>query len=130
MRIVAAGEEVPITKYTSELIGKLSALPDHGPTFADSYPLNVVSREDNVRAVLTKIELGEGDVAVVYGSDATTSKKVTIIDLPPGINVSATYWGVVIGSGTRADSARKFLDWLAGSSGQAILGEFGFAPLS
>ena len=82
LRIIAAGEDVPITGYADELVANLEAQPDAPAGFADAYAANVVSREDNVRAVLTKIELGEGDAAIVYETDATSSDAVTAVAVP------------------------------------------------
>jgi molybdate transport system substrate-binding protein len=87
-----------------------------------------VSREDNVKAVVAKIELGEGDAAIVYATDAKASKKVATVAIPAGANVAATYAGVVIKASQHAGAARAFLSWLAGPDGQAMLATFGFVP--
>ena len=128
VRVVAAGDEVPITRYATQLVESLAAAPDAPLDFAAAYAANVVSREDNVAAVRTKIELGEGDAAIVYVTDAAASDKVTEIEVPDGVNVPATYAGVVVKGSPNVDAARAFLDWFAGPDGQAILAEFGFLP--
>ena len=43
---------------------------------------NIVSREDNVKAVVAKLELGEGDAAIVYVTDAKISTKVASVEVP------------------------------------------------
>ena len=58
-------------------------------------PRNVASREDNVAAVLARIELGEGDAGFVYATDAAGSDAVATIEIPADANVRATYAGVV-----------------------------------
>ena len=85
-------------------------------------------QEDNVKAVVAKIELGEGDGGIVYVTDAKASNKVTPIDVPDTANVPATYAGVVVKASKNAAAAKNFLDWFAGPGGQAILSEFGFLP--
>ena len=92
------------------------------------YDANVVSKEDNVKAVVTKIELGEGDAGIVYVTDAAASDKVTTVTVPDEANVPATYAGVVVKASPNQGAATAFLDWLAGPAGQAILAEFGFLP--
>jgi molybdate transport system substrate-binding protein len=125
-RVVAAGEDVPITAYASELVDGLSTLPDAPAGFPDAYEENVVSREDNVRAVLAKVEVGEGDGAIVYETDAASSNDVTTIDYPPATKVIAEYAFVVLrGSGPATEA---FADWLIGPDGQAVLERFGFRP--
>ena len=71
LKVIAAGEEVPITKYADQLVGNLAALPDAPAGFAAAYAANIVSREENVKALIAKIELGEGDAGIVYVTDAS-----------------------------------------------------------
>ena len=96
MKIIAAGDEVPITKYATQVVDNLAREPGYPADFAAAYAANVVSREDNVKAVVAKIELGEGDAAIVYVTDAKASTKVATVDIPAGANVPATYAGVVV----------------------------------
>jgi molybdate transport system substrate-binding protein len=128
VKIIAAGEEVPITKYATQAVDNLAALPGYPPGFAAAYAANIVSREDNVRQVVAKIELGEGDAAIVYVSDAKTSTRVDAIDIPDEANVPATYAAVVVKASPRLVEARSFLDWFVGEDGLAILVAFGFLP--
>ena len=128
LKIVAAGDEVPISRYASQLVADLAKEPGYPPGFTAAYAANVVSKEDNVRAVVAKVELGEGDAAIVYLTDAAASVNVRTIDLPADANVPASYAGVVVTRASRADAAATFLAWLAGPDGQAILATFGFLP--
>lgn len=130
LKIVAAGDEVPITSYARQVVAKLGALPGYPADFAAAYAANLVSNEENVRAVVAKIELGEGDAAIVYRTDAAASSKVMAIELPAEAAVSATYAGVVLEASTHAAAAHAFLDWLAGADGAAVLARFGFLPPS
>jgi molybdate transport system substrate-binding protein len=126
VKVIAAGDEVPITKYAKQLVDNLAKQPDAPADFAAAYARNVVSKEDNVKAVIGKIELGEGDAAIVYVTDAMSSTKVATVDVPEAANVKASYAGVVVGASTHQEPARTFLGWLAGPDGQAILSTFGF----
>ena len=128
IRVVAAGDEVPITKYATQLVDNLAGEAGAPADFAAAYAANVVSKEDNVAAVRAKIEVGEGDAAIVYVTDAKASDKVATIDVPDSANVPATYAGVVVKASSNTTAAHAFLDWFAGPDGQAILAEFGFLP--
>ncbi len=127
LKIIAAGDNVPITKYANQLVANLAALPGYSTDFAAAYAANVISKEDNVKAVIAKIELGEGDAAIVYVTDAKASTKVATIAIDPdSANVPATYAGVVVKASASGDAAKAFLDWFAGPDGQAVLAGFGF----
>lgn len=126
--VIAAGDEVPITRYVTQLIENLAEAPGYPPDFAAAYAANVASKEDNVKAVVTKIELGEGDTGIVYVTDATASDKVETVEVPDAANVPASYAGVVIKESENAAAGRAFVDWFAGADGQRILGDFGFLP--
>ena len=127
-RVIAAGEDVPITAYAAELVDALATQPDAPADFEATYEENIVSREDNVRAVLAKLEVGEGDAGVVYETDAASSDDVTSVDFPPEANVVAQYAFVILEDADPATQA--FADWLTGADGQAILERFGFRPAS
>lgn len=138
VRVIAAGPEVPITRYADEAIGNLAALPGYPPDFAAAYARNIVSREDNVATVVAKIRLGEGDAAFVYETDAVAASAsgasaagadpVISVALPDAAAVTATYAGVVVGASAHPAEARAFLQWLAGADGQAVLADYGFQP--
>lgn len=130
MRVIAAGDEVPITKYAKQLVDNLAKEPGYPADFAAMYTANIASKEDNVKAVVAKIELGEGDAGVVYVTDAKASTKLTTVDVPPTANVPATYAGVVVKASKNATAAQAFLTWFTGPDGQAILSTFGFLPPS
>jgi molybdate transport system substrate-binding protein len=129
IKVIAAGDDVPITKYANQVVANLAKLPGYPSDYVARYTAGIVSKEDNVAAVRSKIELGEGDAAIVYVTDAKTSTKVTTIPIEPAsANVPATYAGLVVNSSKQPDAARAFLTWFAGPDGQAILEAFGFLP--
>jgi molybdate transport system substrate-binding protein len=126
VKVIAAGDDVPITRYATQLVENLAKQRGYPADFAAAYGANVVSKEDNVQAVVSKIELGEGDAAIVYVTDARASTKVVTVAVPRGANVPATYAGVVLRSSASPGAAETFLRWLAGPDGGAILATFGF----
>jgi molybdate transport system substrate-binding protein len=131
VKVVAAGDAVPISKYANQLVANLAKQSGYPADFAAKYAANVASKEDDVAAVVAKVGLGEGDAGIVYVTDAKgASGKVTQIPVPDGANVPATYGGVVVKASPNVAAARAFLTWLAGADGQAILSAFGFLPPS
>jgi len=130
VKVIAAGEEVPITKYAKQLVDNLAEEAGFPADFAAKYTASIASKEEDVKSVVAKIEIGEGDAGIVYVTDAKASTKVTTVDVPRSANVPATYAGVVVKASRNAAAAKAFLDWFAGPDGQAILSSFGFLPSS
>lgn len=127
VKIVAAGDAVPITAYANELLTRLAALDGYPADFLEGCTANLVSREDDVKAVVAKIELAEGDAAIVYQTDALASDNVSVIDIPAEANVTASYAGVVVRASPHVAEARAFLDWLTTDPAQAIFVSHGFS---
>lgn len=130
IKVIAAGDAVPITKYANQLAANLARQPGYPADFVARYTANIVSKEDNVAAVVAKIELGEGDAGIVYGTDAKSSTKIATIPVPDPANVPATYGGVVVKASPNGAAAQSFMGWLVGPDGQAILASDGFLPPS
>jgi molybdate transport system substrate-binding protein len=130
IKVIAAGDDVPITKYANLAVSNLARLPGYPANFEAAYKTNIASKEENVKGIVTKVELAEGDGGIVYVTDAKASTKVTPVAIPNEANVPATYAGVVVKASAHPATAHAFLDWVAGPEGQAILTTFGFlAPL-
>jgi len=128
IKVVAAGARVPISSYAMTLLENLATLPGAPAGFVAGYAANVVSHEDNVRAALAKVELGEADAAIVYASDAAASSAVRTIAISAQANVVATYAAVVPTTAVAPAAGHAFIKWLAGPDGQAALARFGFEP--
>jgi len=128
VRVIAAGPEVPITKYATQLIKNVAATTSDAARFQAAYAANIVTNAENVKAIAAQIELGQGDAAIVYVTDAKASTKVETVAVPAAVNVPASYAGVVVKASENAAAAQAFLEWFAGPGGQAILAGLGFLP--
>lgn len=123
---------VPAGKYSRQALANLSKSPLYGSGYASAVMGNVVSEEDNVKAVVQKVQLGEADAGFVYRTDVTTavSGKVTVIDIPDPFNVIAQYPIAVVKSSAHATDAQAFLDFVLSPAGQNILKKFNFIILN
>lgn len=83
------------------------------------------TREPDVRALRTKIELGELDAGLVYASDAATSDAIDAIST--GSDATTTYTIVVLVDSRLADDARAFVELVLSPTGQAALTAAGFS---
>lgn len=124
IRLVLAGPEVPVGEYARDAIAAADEALGNG--FGDAVLANVVSEEANVRAVLSKIELGEADAGIVYATDAAISgDAVETYRIPAEYAEPAEYFiAPLVDSG---DAAQEFVDYILSDAGQAILAEYGFS---
>jgi molybdate transport system substrate-binding protein len=110
------GEDVPCGEFARR------ALADAGVTPA------VDTNEPDVRALLTKVEAGELDAAIVYVTDvASTDGGVEGVDLPADQNVVAEYPIAVLANAPNPEAAAAFVDFVLSDQGQAILTGYGFS---
>ena len=86
-----------------------------------------VSQEPNVRAVLSKVELGEADAGIVYKTDAATVPgKVDAVTIPDGENAVASYPAATLKSSKHSEAAADFVKWLSTPEAQKLLRNAGF----
>jgi molybdate transport system substrate-binding protein len=126
VKIVVAGPSVPVGRYTTQVVSKLGAAGLFAHDFAARLQANVVSQETNVRAVLSKVALGEADAGFVYATDAAAAANVAVIDVPAGCNVAAEYPIGVLGRSALPEQARAFVALVLSEQGQTVLRTFGF----
>lgn len=128
IKLVLAAEEVPVGQYALDFLDKAEADGSLGAGYKDAVIANTVSYEENVKAVLTKVVLGEADAGIVYSSDVTldASEKVTRIDIPDALNTLAAYPIAVVSNSPHPDVAQKFVDYVLSPEGQAVLVKYGF----
>ena len=117
LKVVLAAPEVPAGKYAAESLAKAGV------------PVKPVSEEDNVKAVVTKVSLGEADAGIVYVTDVTAGgDKVQGVAIPEELNVLATYPIATVKASKAQDQAQAFMDQVLGAEGQQVLKQHGFLP--
>jgi molybdate transport system substrate-binding protein len=124
-RLVIGSPEVPIGAYTLQILEK--AKSRYGADFPTRVQARVVSRELNVRQVLTKVSLGEANAGIVYRTDARSAgDKVRVIEIPAELNVVAEYPIATVSRAPNAELARAWVGLVTGPAGQAALRNAGF----
>lgn len=126
LRLIVADENVPVGRYTVQMLNALNA--EYGADFAQRVQANIVSRELNVKQVVTKIRLGEGDAGIVYHSDVTpdVASFIQEINLPEAQNPVASYPIAPLKASNNAALAQQFVDFVLSSDGQTVLQQHGF----
>ncbi len=130
LKLDLADKSVPAGQYALDFLDKAVKDPGFDPTFKDSVLKNVVSYEDNVKAVLTKVALDEADAGIVYVTDITAdaAPKLGRLDIPDALNTIATYPIAPIASSKNPGLAKAFVALVLSPDGQAILAKYGFLP--
>lgn len=127
LRLILADASVPVGQYSLDVLAKASALPAYTASFSPTVLANVVSYEENVRAVLTKVALGEGDAGIVYATDAALSpESVGQVVIPDELNTLAAYPIAPVADSPRPVLARAFVDYVLSPEGQGVLTKYGF----
>ena len=127
VKIITAQPSVPIGAYTAQMLDKASADPSYGTDFKSKVQANTVSQEDNVRQVVSKVQLGEADAAIVYSTDATPQVRdqLNIIQVPDPLQTLASY-PIAVAKGNNAAGGEAFVAYVLGPDGQATLAKWGF----
>ncbi len=87
------------------------------------------SYEENVKAVVTKVTLGEADAGIVYVTDARAAgDSAQAVDIPAGHNVIAVYPLAVLKQTSNAGVAAAFKAYVLSAPGQRIMTKYGFLP--
>ena len=113
--VVTCAPEVPIGAYSAEVLANagVEVTPD--------------SLEENVRAVVTKVTLGEADAGVVYTTDVLAAgDQAEGIEIPADLNVTATYPIAVTRDAPNPRGAAAFVDFVLSPEGQDVLERYGF----
>jgi molybdate transport system substrate-binding protein len=117
LKVVLAAEEVPAGKYARQVLDQAGVR------------VQPVSQEDNVKAVVTKVSLGEADAGLVYVTDvAAGGDTVEGVDLPEDQNVLATYPIATVKASKAQEQAEAFMDLVLSTQGQQVLEQYGFLP--
>jgi molybdate transport system substrate-binding protein len=118
VKLVVGAEGVPIGDYTRTVLENMGA--------ADVLD-QVVSEEEDVKGVVSKVSLGEADAGLVYVTDVKpVQDKVTAIELPEEAQAVVQYEIAVVKDAPHGDAAQEFVDQVLGDDGQSALQAAGF----
>jgi molybdate transport system substrate-binding protein len=121
VKLDIAAPAVPVGGYTLRILRNLN--------LSTGVLANVVSRETDVREVLSKVALGEADAGFVYATDAkTASARVTVVRVPAWAQPKVQYGICLISSSGNKADAQAFVNKVLAKTGQAKLVAAGFLP--
>ena len=113
--VVLCADAVPCGKYAAEAFTKAGV------------EVSAASKEENAKAALSKVSLGEADAAVVYVTDVKAAKSdVSGVRIPDRQNVLATYPAGLVMRSQESAGAKAWLRFLESKEAQRTLQKFGF----
>ena len=122
IKLVIAAPAVPVGSYTLQVLKQMG--------LTTSVLANVVSRESDVRSVLSKVALGEADAGFVYSTDAkTVPGKVNVIKIPAWAQPKVTYAMAIVASSTNRAAAQRYINEVLSKAGQKKLLAAGFLAI-
>src|SRR5215471_1353292 len=127
IKLVLAADAVPVGHYSRTVLRNLSRADGFPGDYATRALRNVVSEEENVKSVVSKVQLGEADAGIVYRSDITpaVSRYVRELEIPASANVTATYPIAMLKQSPSSDAAKAFIDLVLSADGQRVLAQHG-----
>jgi molybdate transport system substrate-binding protein len=119
VQVIVGTPTVPVGAYTEQVLDSLG--------IKTSVMANVVDQEPDVKSIVAKIALGQGDAGFVYKTDARPAgRRVTAIAIPAWAQPPIRYEiGVVKASSHRA-AAAAFVKHVTSLRGRRLLVEAGF----
>ncbi|WP_432942819.1 molybdate ABC transporter substrate-binding protein [Kribbella sp. CA-253562] len=114
-KIALCAEQVPCGAAAQKVFAaaKLTPQPD--------------TLEQDVKAALTKVSLGEVDAALVYRTDVlAAADKVEGIDFPEATQAVNDYPIATLTKAPNADGAKAFVDFVLSEQGRKVLTDAGF----
>lgn len=130
LRLVLALDEVPAAEYAKEILGNAAEDPEYGPEFERAVLDNIVSREEDVRAAVNRVVIGDADATFGYASDVTPDirDQVEIVEIPNRLQVVPTYPIVALEDSENPELAQAWVELVLSDKGQRVLEEWGFEP--
>jgi molybdate transport system substrate-binding protein len=125
VKLVIGSETVPVGAYTRTVLSNLDSV--YGSGYSATVLAKVVSNEDSVSSIVTKVESGEADAGFVYITDSLAAgPQVNTISLPADAQAVAKYPAAVVSASAQGATAQAFVDFLLTSPAQELFRKAGF----
>ncbi|HEV3407215.1 MAG TPA: molybdate ABC transporter substrate-binding protein [Gaiellaceae bacterium] len=117
-KLVIGAEGVPVGDYARAALDRLGA---------EDALARVVSEEEDVKGVASKVALGEADAGFVYATDvASVAARVAVIEVPRRAQPPIEYVIAVVARSEHAAAAEAFVAEVLGPRGRRALRAAGF----
>jgi molybdate transport system substrate-binding protein len=119
IKVIIGTPTVPVGAYTRQILDSLGITQD--------VMSNVVDQESDVKGIVAKIALGQGDAGFVYKTDAKPAgKRVQAILIPAWAQPPIRYEIGVVRKSSHLAAARTFIKRVTSLRGRRLLVQAGF----
>lgn len=119
IKVVVGTPTVPVGAYTRQILDSLGITQD--------VMGNVVDQESDVKGIVAKIALGQGDAGFVYKTDARPAgKKVQSILIPAWAQPPIRYEVGIVSKSSHLAAGRAFIKRVTSLRGRRLLVQAGF----
>jgi molybdate transport system substrate-binding protein len=119
MKVIIGTPTVPVGAYTRQILDSLGITQD--------VMSNVVDQESDVKGIVAKIALGQGDAGFVYKTDAKPAgRRVQAILIPAWAQPPIRYEIGVVRKSSHLAAARTFIKRVTSLRGRRLLVQAGF----
>jgi molybdate transport system substrate-binding protein len=119
VKVVIGTPSVPVGAYTRQILDSLG--------ITQAVMSNVVDQESDVKGIVAKIALGEGDAGLVYKTDAKPAgKKITALPIPRWAQPPIRYEIGIVRKSSHLAAARAFIKHVTSLRGRRLLVTEGF----
>jgi len=121
VKLVIGAEGVPAGDYARDVLDSFCGHAPHCPA------AKIVSEEQDVKGVVSKVALGEADAGFAYATDARAAAgKVRAIPIPSALAPDVRYSIAVVRESDQQKEADDFVHLVLGARGRAALRRAGF----
>jgi molybdate transport system substrate-binding protein len=119
IKVIIGTPTVPVGAYTRQILDSLGITQD--------VMSNVVDQESDVKGIVAKIALGQGDAAFVYKTDAKPAgNRVQAILIPGWAQPPIRYEVGIVRKSSHITAGRAFIKRVTSLRGRRLLGQAGF----
>jgi molybdate transport system substrate-binding protein len=119
VKVIVGTQSVPVGAYTRQILDTLG--------ITSAVLKNVVDQEPDVKGIVAKVALGEGDAGFVYRTDTRpVASKVRVIALPAWAQPPIRYEIGIVRASDRVSAARAFIRRVTSQRGRRLLAKAGF----
>ena len=120
--LAIGNSDVPVGQYT------LKIFDFYG--LDESAIANELSYGSNVKEVTTQVSEGSVDCGIIYATDAYSAGLTTVGSATPEMCGQVIYPAAVMKSGTQAEAAQDFLNYLTTDEAMQYFEDVGFSPVA